>query len=47
MNYHICIMGGDWAKCACGIKLAFIGSGSCLPRIEYLYSFLQYQLLSN
>lgn len=47
MNCHVCVMGGNCGKCACGIMLAFIGGSPCLTRIQYLYSFLQYQQLSN
>lgn len=47
MNCCVCMMGGDSGKCACDIILSLIGGSPCLTRIQYLYSFLQYQQLSD
>lgn len=40
-------MGGDSSKCACGILLALLGGSPSLTGVQYLYSSLQYQRLSN
>lgn len=47
MNCAVCVIAGDYSKCVCVILLGFIGGSPCLTRIQYLYSFLKYQQLSN